>query len=65
MTIKERLERCVRLLTDIEARREQCGDPSIFSSVERRIVDRELRELSEEWARNPQSPRVADIRSLR
>ena len=52
MSTKERLELSVRILTSIDERRKECGDPSIFSSVERQIVDRELTELTTEWIRH-------------
>jgi hypothetical protein len=64
MPIKERLERCARILASIDARRNYSGDHSIFSSVERELVDRELKELAGEWCLNPDSPLVRDIRRL-
>jgi hypothetical protein len=65
MPIKERLELCIRILASIDARRYQSGDCSIFSSVERQVVDRELKQLADEWALNPDSPAVPEIRRLR
>ncbi|MGH9631716.1 MAG: hypothetical protein ACRD7E_25700 [Bryobacteraceae bacterium] len=64
MQIKERLELSARILASIDARRNHCGDHSIFSSVERQVVDRELKELADEWALNPDSPAVPEIRRL-
>jgi hypothetical protein len=65
MPIKERLKLCAGILASIDARRECSGDHSIFSSLERQLVDRELRELADEWILNPESPPVADIRRVR
>ena len=65
MTTKKRLELSMRLLSSIDARREQCADTAFFSSVEREIVDRELKDLAQEWAQDPEAPRVVNIRSVR
>jgi hypothetical protein len=56
MSTKERLESSVYILTSIAIRREECRDPSIFSSVERQIVERQLKELAAEWAQSPHGP---------
>jgi hypothetical protein len=64
MSTKERLESSVYILTSIDIRREECRDPSIFSSVERQVVDRELKELAAEWAQNPHRPLGTNIRRL-
>ncbi|HEU0142211.1 MAG TPA: hypothetical protein VFQ79_20990 [Bryobacteraceae bacterium] len=65
MAIKERLELSARILASIDGRRNHKGDHSIFSSVERQVIDRELKELAEEWALNPDSPAVPGIWRLR
>lgn len=65
MPIKDRLELSARVLASIDARRNQSADHSIFSSVERQVVDRELKELADEWALNPYTPAAVDIRRLR
>ena len=65
MPIKDRLELCARILATVDARRNHCGDYSIFSSVERQVVDRELKELADEWALNPDSPAAPEIWRLR
>ena len=62
MSTKERLESSVYILTSIDIRREEYRDPSVFSSVERQIVDRELEELAAEWAQNPHVPLGMNIR---
>ena len=49
MTTKARLECGVRILESIASRRRSSGDPTLFSSVEREIVARELAELEAEW----------------
>lgn len=64
MSTNERLESSVYILTSIDIRREECGDPSIFSSVERQIIDRELKELAAEWAQNSHGPLGTNIRRL-
>jgi hypothetical protein len=64
MTIKERLESSVRILTTIDELREGYGDPSIFSSVERQVVDRELSELASEWTQRPHASVEAKERRL-
>ena len=65
MPIKERLELCARILASIDARRNHSGDHSIFSSVELQLINRELKELADEWTLNPDSPTVLNIRRLR
>jgi hypothetical protein len=65
MPIKERLELGARILATIDARRNHSGDHSIFSSLEKHLVDRELKELADEWTSNPESPEVPDIRRIR
>jgi len=65
MPIKDRLELSARVLASIDARRNQSCDHSVFSSVERQVVDRELKELADEWALNPDSPAVPGIWRLR
>ena len=64
MSTKERLESSVYILTSIDIRREEYRDPSVFSSVERQIVERELNELAAEWAQNPYGPLGTNIRRL-
>jgi hypothetical protein len=49
MPIKERLKLCAGILVSIDARRKYSGDHSMFSSLECQLVDRELRELADEW----------------
>ena len=64
MSTKERLESSVYILISIDIRREEYRDPSVFSSVERQIVERELKELADEWAHNPHGPLRTNIRRL-
>ena len=64
MSAKERLESSVYILTSIDIRREEYRDPSVFSSVERQIVERELKELADEWAHNLHGPLRTNIRRL-
>ncbi|MCL6508965.1 MAG: hypothetical protein K6T59_18305 [Bryobacteraceae bacterium] len=50
--IKERLESGVRILEAIDRRR-AAGFPGAGWAIERRIVDRELRDLEREWRAHP------------
>jgi hypothetical protein len=43
--LKSRLASCCRVLEVIDRRRAATGDPNVGASVERLILDRELREL--------------------
>ena len=53
MGTKERLSRCVKLLGDIDRHRERMRDPGLGLSIERRILDRELRELEADIFTDP------------
>ncbi|MCS6953688.1 MAG: hypothetical protein RMK57_06085 [Bryobacterales bacterium] len=53
--LKERLENGLRILEAIDRRR-AAGYPGAGWAIERRIVDRELRELEREWATHPTVP---------
>lgn len=65
MSIKERLALGARILFATGALRDRTGDPSTSRSVEREIVDRELRELASEWILNPESPAIPNIGRIR
>ena len=45
LSLKERLSTCVRILARIDENRARCHQPGLGQSVERLIIDRELREL--------------------
>lgn len=48
-----RLARAVSILATIESRRRMVGAPGVGANIERMLVDRELRELEEDIARDP------------
>lgn len=56
--IRERLESGVRILEAIDRRR-AAGFPGAGWAIERRIVDRELRDLEREWRAHPPAPTPA------
>ena len=53
MDIKERLSICAKLLDQIESQRARSGDRSRGGSIERRIIDRELKELERDIEADP------------
>lgn len=53
MGTKERLSRCAKLLDDIDRHRERRRDPGLGMSIERRILDREFRELEADIFADP------------
>jgi hypothetical protein len=63
--LKERLERGAALLEFIDRRREETRCPKIAASIERAVVDRELRELEEEMRRLPATPERQVVRVRR
>jgi hypothetical protein len=52
----KRLEIGAEVLATIEHARRKFANPDIGSSLEARIIDRELRELEQEWRSNLASP---------
>jgi hypothetical protein len=50
---RERLEVAVAILEQVHQRRRETGDPHLASSLERRIIERELEQLATEWIMNP------------
>lgn len=51
--LKARLESGSRLLQIIELKRRARGCPKLGWAIEQRIIDRELRELEEDFRQNP------------
>ena len=51
--IKERLTICANLLNEIDRHRASTGDAGRGSGIERRIIDRELREIEEDIFNDP------------
>jgi len=49
----KRLSKAAFILATIDFRRRMEGDPGVGSSIERMIIDRELRELEDEISRDP------------
>lgn len=60
-----RLKASETLLRSIDARRMATGDEAIGSAIERKLLDRELAELTDEWINNPDSPRVDNPSRIR
>ncbi len=58
-SVKSRLERGLQVLDRILLRRALEGVPTLGWGIEKAIVDRELRELEEEYIQNPPFPPVA------
>jgi len=50
---RERLEVAVAIMEQIQQRRRETGDPHLASSLERRIIERELEQLATEWILHP------------
>ena len=53
MEIKERLAICADLLDQIDQYRARTGDAGRGSGIERRIIERELREIEEDILNDP------------
>ena len=60
-----RLKASEILLRSIDVRRMASGDEAIGSAIERKLLDRELAELADEWINNPDSPRVDNPSRIR
>ena len=52
MVTRERVILSAHLLAAIERERKRRNSPNLFSSVEREIISRELKDLETEWAVN-------------
>lgn len=53
LPVRKRLEVAVAILEQIHQRRRETGDPHLASSLERRIIERELEQLATEWIMHP------------
>lgn len=53
LPIRERLEVAVTILEQVRQRRRETGDPHLGSSLERRIIERELDQLAADWILHP------------
>ncbi len=53
MSTKDRLEQSARVLEQIDRRREEAGDPTVGSAVERFLLELEFRELESDVLADP------------
>ena len=65
--LKERLERGAALLEFIDRRRVESRCPKIAASIERAVIERELRDLEDDMRRHPAAvdPQVVRVRRSR
>ncbi|MFN0166049.1 MAG: hypothetical protein ACKV22_06425 [Bryobacteraceae bacterium] len=53
LSTRERLETAKAIVDRLDDRRREKGDSLLGIAIDRRLIDRELRDLAEEWILNP------------
>ena len=52
-TTKDRMELCESILTLIERKREESGDPCLGSNIERMVIENQFRDIEQDIFENP------------